>query len=350
MTKRLAASGVWTALVTPFTASGEFDASAYAQLLDYQLGSGVTGLVPCGTTGESPTLSWEEHGAAVALAVRRAQGRALVMAGTGSNNTAEAIDGARDAWSRGADAALLVDCYYNGPSSLELRTEYYERVLEAVPELPLVPYVIPTRTGCALLAEDLALLHHLDPVRIPAVKSATGDVSRMRQDRALAGPALSILSGDDDMTLTMMRDESIGATGVISVMSNILPQAIRDMCDQACTDAGVELARQLAPLFQCVGVTVESTRILPSGRAVTVQDRFRNPAAVKTMMAGLGMLQPVMRRPLGCMTQAAVQRCRTALATVYESRPEWFEPIEAAFDVQVGRRLRDDEIWRALGR
>ena len=268
MTERFAASGVWTALVTPFTASGEFDATTYAQLLEYQLASGITGLVPCGTTGESPTLSWEEQGAAVALAVRRAHGRALVMAGTGSNSTREAIDGTRDAWSRGADAALLVDCYYNGPSSLELRTEYYERVLEAVPEIPLVPYIIPSRTGCALLAEDLAFLHQLDPVRVPATKSATGDVTRMRQDRLLAGPSLSVLSGDDELTLAMMRDPEIGAVGVVSVMSNILPHVLREMCATALTDSGVEVARQLTPLFQCVGINVDNVRRLPSGKSI----------------------------------------------------------------------------------
>jgi 4-hydroxy-tetrahydrodipicolinate synthase len=350
MTDRFDTKGVWTALVTPFSSDGEFDATAYARLLEYQLASGVDGLVPCGTTGESPTLSWEEHGAAVALAVRRASGRAKVMAGSGSNNTHEAINGTRDAWSRGADAALLVDCYYNGPSSLELRTEYYERILNAVPELPIVPYVIPGRTGCALGAEDLAMLHHLDPTRVPAVKSATGDLSRMRRDRAVAGDGLQILSGDDELTLTMMCDPEIRACGVISVMSNILPKAVVELHRAAHTEGASAIEASLKPLFECVGVLVKNTRRLANGVQVEVSDKFRNPAPVKTMMAGLGMIGPVSRAPLGKMTQNAVDKCRSALIAVYERRPDWFAPLGAAFEVDVNARLRDDAVWRGLGR
>lgn len=350
MTNSIDTTGVWTALVTPFSSDGEFDATAYSRLLEYQLASGIHGLVPCGTTGESPTLSWEEHGAAVALSVRRASGRAKVMAGSGSNSTHEAINGTRDAWSRGADAALLVDCYYNGPSSLELRTEYYERVLNAVPELPIVPYIIPGRTGCALGPEDLALLHHLDPSRVPAVKSATGDLVRMRRDRAVAGESLQILSGDDELTLTMLRDPEIKACGVISVMSNILPGAMVELHRAAHTPDADAIENALKPLFECVGVVVKNLRRLPNGESLEVSDKFRNPAPVKTMMAGLGMIGPVSRAPLGKMTHNAVERGRAALTAVYERRPEWFTALSAAFEVDVGARLRNDAIWRALGR
>lgn len=347
------ARGAFTALVTPFTPSGELDSRAYAQLLEFQLAEGIDGLVPCGTTGESPTLSWEEHGAAVALAVRLAEGRAQVLAGTGSNNTDEAIAGTRDAWSRGANGALLVDCYYNGPSSLELRTEYYERILAAVPELPIVPYVIPGRTGCALASADLALLHLQEPARVPAVKSATGDLEHMRQDRALAGPTLAILSGDDELTLPMMRDPSIAASGVISVMSNLAPRAVAELCRaQASGDSARagELASQLAPLFEQCTCKVSNTRSLPGGRSVTVQDRFRNPVPIKTMMAGLGMLGRTLRAPLGLMTAPAVQKCRDALTRVHAESPALLAPVEAVFGVSVSQRLADDGVWSALVR
>lgn len=350
MTDRLNIAGVWTALVTPFSTDGEFDATTYSRLLDFQLGAGVDGLVPCGTTGESPTLSWEEHGAAVALAVRRAAGRAKVMAGSGSNSTHEAIDGTRDAWSRGADAALLVDCYYNGPSSLELRTEYYERILSAVPELPLIPYVIPGRTGCALGAEDLAILHQLDPARVPGVKSATGDLTRMRRDRLLAGTSLQILSGDDELTLSMMRDPEIACCGVISVISNLLPSAVVELVRHAQGRESAALQAALKPLFDCVTVVVENTRRLPNGETIAVADKFRNPTAIKTMMAGLGMLEPVARAPLGKMTRNAVEKCRTAIRAVYASRPDWFAPVSAAFEVDVEARLHDDSVWHSLAR
>jgi 4-hydroxy-tetrahydrodipicolinate synthase len=351
MTPRFQPKGAWTALVTPFTASGEFDAHGYARLVEFQLHQGIFGLVPCGTTGESPTLSWEEQGTAVALAVRMAEGRAGVLAGTGSNSTQEAIEGTRDAWSRGVSAALLVDCYYNGPSSLELRREYYERVLAAVPELPIVPYVIPGRTGCMLGSEDLALLHLQDPVRVPAVKSATGDIEHMKRDRECAGPSLAVLSGDDELTLGMMRDPAIGASGVISVIANIAPRAVTQMCDavlakdSATADA---IHRALSPLFALVTFKNDGERVLPGGRRLATVDKFRNPGPVKTMMAGLGMLNSSLRPPLGPMTASAVARIRQAVATVQANNPEILAPIETAFDVSIKARLADDQIWSSL--
>jgi 4-hydroxy-tetrahydrodipicolinate synthase len=353
MTSSFVPNGAWTALVTPFTPAGEFDSHGYTRLLEFQLHEGIQGLVPCGTTGESPTLSWEEQGAAVALAVRLARGKALVLAGAGSNNTQEAIDGTRDAWSRGADAALLVDCYYNGPSSLELRTEYYERILQAVPELPIVPYVIPGRTGCALGSEDLALLHLADPVRVPAVKSATSDLVQMRRDRALAGASLGILSGDDELTLQMMRDPEISACGVISVMANLAPRAVSQLCaaeargDRAAADA---LNRALGPLFELVTCKVKGERTLPNGTKLEVLDRFRNPVPVKMMMAGLGMTSACLRPPLGLMTRSAVAACRAALQRTHRATPQILEPIEQAFGVKIEQRLKDDSVWSSLVR
>ena len=205
--------GLWTALVTPFSTDRQVDHDAFRRLIEFQVEEGVDGVLPCGTTGESPTLSWQEHDAVVEAAVRAVENRVAVLAGTGSNNTREAVRATQQAKDVGATAALLVDCYYNGPSSLELRTEYYERILEKVEDIPVVPYVIPGRSGCALSAADLAVLHLNDPKRVPAVKQATGDLERMRLDRQLAGPALSILSGDDELTLTMIRDKEIGACG-----------------------------------------------------------------------------------------------------------------------------------------
>jgi 4-hydroxy-tetrahydrodipicolinate synthase len=351
MTSRFQPRGAWTALVTPFTPHGDFDARAYTRLLEFQLAEGIDGLVPCGTTGESPTLSWEEQGAAVALAVRLADGRAGVLAGTGSNSTQEAIDGTRDAWSRGASAALLVDCYYNGPSSLELRREYYERVLEAVPELPIVPYVIPGRTGCILGSEDLAILHASDPVRVPAVKSATGDLAHMRRDRECAGETLQILSGDDELTSGMMRDPAIKASGVISVMANIAPRAVADLCRAEAAgeiETASALNRALTPLFALVTCKTHNPRTLPGGREVQVQDRFRNPVPVKTMMMGLGMVDRALRPPLGLMTAPAVATCRAALLQVQTESPHVLAPIAAAFDVNIERRLRDDNLWSQL--
>jgi 4-hydroxy-tetrahydrodipicolinate synthase len=342
------AGGLWTALATPFRDDGSVDLETFRRLVRFQIDQGATGIVPCGTTGESPTLDENEHDALVRVSVEEARGRVGVLAGTGSNNTEEAIRATRGAREQGATAALLVDCYYNGPSSLELRTEYYERVLEAVSDIPIVPYIIPGRTGCALGAEDLAILHCADPARVPAVKEATGDLERMRRDRELAGDSLAILSGDDDLTLPMMTDPKIRASGVISVMGNIVPGALAEMVASAAsgdTARASAIANSIAPLFKIIGITVSSTRKLPNGREVVAQDKFRNPVPLKTLMAGLGMIRPRVRRPLGAMTPAAIAICRDALREVWRSSPEVLRPIEQAFGVRIEERLASDSAW-----
>ena len=345
--------GLWTALVTPFSSDLQVDHDGFRRLIEFQVEEGVDGVLPCGTTGESPTLSWREHDAVVDAAVRAVENRVAVLAGTGSNNTQEAIRATKQAKESGATAALLVDCYYNGPSSLELRTEYYERILDKVEDIPVVPYVIPGRSGCALSAADLAVLHLNDQKRVPAVKQATGDLERMRLDRKLAGSALSILSGDDELTLTMMRDEEIRACGVISVLSNLVPGAIGGMIRAQAADDGDEtdrLASALAPILQLVTCTVTAVRTLPNGQSVEVTDKFRNPVPVKTMMAGLGMLSSAKRAPLGRMSSTAVAQCREALREVHRADPGILGPIEEAFDIRIDQRLGDDGVWSALAR
>lgn len=345
--------GAWTALATPFSDRGAVDNAALHRLVDFQVAEGIDGVLPCGTTGESPTLSWQEHDAVIEQAIKAADGRVGALAGTGSNNTKEAIRASEHARDVGADAVLLVDCYYNGPSSLELRTEYYERILSGVTDIPIVPYIIPGRSGCELSAGDLALLHLVDPVRVPAVKEATGDLDRMRLERRLAGPSLAILSGDDDMTVAMMNDPEIGCAGVISVISNIAPGAISAMVRAQGRGDAQEVARvveALAPILKLVGCEVTSTRTLPNGQTTEVADKFRNPVPVKTMMAGLGMCAPVFRRPLGKMNRAAVDQCREALKQVHLTDKRILSPIEEAFDVRIDQRLGDDAVWAGLSR
>ncbi|HYF50418.1 MAG TPA: 4-hydroxy-tetrahydrodipicolinate synthase [Planctomycetota bacterium] len=347
------AEGVWTALVTPFEKSGKFDSAAFKRLIEFQIVQGITGLVPTGTTGESPTLSWDEHNQAVEECIVYAKDRVGILAGCGSNCTDEAIDATRHARTAGAAAALIVDCYYNGPSSLELRTEYYEQIAEWVPDIPIVPYVIPGRTGTALNAEDLSILFATKPNRFPAVKEATGDLARMRQDRALCGPKFSIMSGDDDMTIAMMEDPAVKAAGVISVMSNIVPGPLTRMVKAAASgdfSGAKSIAAQLDPLFKLVGCKVPGKRTLGDGRVVDVEDRFKNPAPVKTMMAGLGVPVGPCRRPLGKMTKPAVEKCREALRQVFNANPDNLKPLNEAFGTNVEQRLNSDGVWSELAR
>jgi 4-hydroxy-tetrahydrodipicolinate synthase len=274
---------------------------------------------------------------------RVAKDKAVVIAGTGSNSTKEALRGTKHAAEVGAQAVLLVDCYYNGPSSLELRTQYYEVIAKAFRKTFVVPYVIPGRTGCKLEVEDLALLHrHFKNVR--SVKEATADLDRMAKTRTLLGEDFDILSGDDDKTFEMMTRPDIRSSGVISVMSNIVPGPLVDMV-RALSEGNLAKANQLKevldPLFKVVTVnTVESYE------GFGVPCKFRNPLPVKTMMKGLGMPSGACRQPLGKMTPKGVDIVRDALKRVYEIDKEILMPIQKFYKINVEERLSNDRHWK----
>ncbi len=342
--------GAYTALVTPFTIDGDVDWLGLDKLVAYQIALGIDGIVACGTTGESPTLNAVEHEQIIETVVKHGRGKVHVMAGIGSNDTAEVIRRAEHARAVGVNSGLVVDCYYNGPSSSELRTEYYGAIMQAAPGLPLVAYVIPGRTGCALSAEDVAILA-AESDALMGVKEATGDLERMARTRELAGDGLAIMSGDDPITLEMMARADIRAQGVISVMTNLFPQAIAQMLRHAHAgdmSRAHAIEKQLAPVFGLVGITVLNDRSLPNGQTAVVQDKYRNPLPVKTMMAGLGMPSGPCRRPLGRMGTEGVQMARKALQQMQAESPELLEPIATFFDVDVAARLRDDAVWEAL--
>ncbi len=356
--------GAWTALVTPFTPHDRVARAEFERLVEFQVGQGITGLVPTGTTGESPTLTWPEHNHVIEATVRLSRGKCFVLAGTGSNSTEEALRGSHHAMEAGAHGVLLVDCYYNGPSSLELRREYHGVIAAACPDAMVVPYIIPGRTGCAMSPEDLALLAQEHP-NVRAVKEATGDLKRMAHTRSLVGDAFAIVSGDDDLTPTMMTDPAIRASGVISVVSNVVPAAVQAMVAAFAAGRageGERLATALKPLFGIVTVSVDNTRTLPRPSAtrnpkletrnssveVVVRDKFRNPLAIKTLMRGLGMVQGGCRKPLGRMTAAGVAVVRRAAQSVWKHNPEILSPIESAFGVSLSARLADDALWASL--
>ena len=342
--------GAWTAMVTPFTPDGQVDRDGLARNIEFQIEQGISGLVPTGTTGESPTLPWEEHNLVVDLTVKTAAGRRPVMAGTGSNSTQEAMRGTGHAAEVGADAALLVDCYYNGPSSLELRLEYHAVVAKANPGIGIVPYVIPGRTTTALSVEDLAILAS-ECLNVIAVKEATGDLERMARTREMLGPDFAIMSGDDDLTFEMMTAGAIRADGVVSVMSNIVPGAVEAMVRNVLDGqmaAATALADALKPLFGVVTVKCDDERQLPNGATVIVSDKFRNPLAIKTLMNALGMPAGPTLAPLGRLTLKAVEIVRAAALATWQNDPSLFEPIEKTFDVNVEERLHDAGRWAGL--
>src|SRR4030066_1009428 len=216
--------GCWTAMVTPFNRKGEVDFEGLEKNVRFQIENGAN-LIPTGTTGASPTLDWREHDRVITKTVKLAKGKAFVMAGTGSNSTKEALRGTKHAMEVGAQGALLMDCYYNGPSSLELRTQYYEVIARAFRKAFIMPYVIPGRTDTKLEVEDLTILHRKFK-NVRSVKEATGDLERMAKTRTLCGEDFDILSGDDDKTFDMMVRKDIRATGGDSGTSIIVPGPI----------------------------------------------------------------------------------------------------------------------------
>ena len=245
----------------------------------------------------------------------------------------------------GVDAALLVDPYYNGPSSLEIRREYVAPVAKKFPQIQIIPYVIPGRTGAQLLPEDLALLHK-QYANMSTVKEATGNIENMKRTRECCGEDFTILSGDDDMTFTIMTDPVIKASGVISVASNIAPRAVHEMTtllNQGKQAEAEKLMVALKPLFGIV--TVKTQEETPYG-AVTC--RARNPLATKTLMAILGIPVGPCRPPLGKMTKNGIEVVLDVGRTVWKNNPEILKPIADFFDVDIEARLYDESILAAL--
>jgi 4-hydroxy-tetrahydrodipicolinate synthase len=337
-------SGCYTAIATPYK-DDAVDYDGLDKLVEFQIQNEITGILAVGTTGESPVLTWDEHNKVIETVANKTKGKCICIAGTGSNNTAESLEGTKHAAEVGADAVLLVDPYYNGPSSLEIRREYVAPIATAFPDIDVIPYVIPGRTGAQLLPEDLAILHESYP-NVSTVKEATADLDNMRKTRKCCGDDYTILSGDDGMTYQMMVDPMIKASGTISVASNVAPKALTDMVrllNEGNQSEAKTLMLKLEPLFALV--TVKTTENTPYGEVVC---RARNPVAYKALMAILGMPAGGCRPPLGKMTRNGINVVLEAARKVYTSSPEILLPIEEFFNVDIGQRLENPENWADL--
>jgi 4-hydroxy-tetrahydrodipicolinate synthase len=337
--------GCYTALITPMLKSRKVDLEGLKALVNFQVSQGVRGILAMGTTGESPTLTWEEHNQVIEKVHEYNAGKSLTIAGTGSNCTYESLKGTEHAYDIGIRTVLLVDPYYNGPSSLEIRQEYIAPMAERFPDVQIIPYVIPGRTGTQLLPQDLAILHS-QYSNVKAVKEATGDLENMKLTRKLCGEDFDILSGDDDKTFSMMTDGMIKASGVISVTSNIAPAAVQKMATlilEGRLGEAEKLSDALKPLFQIVAVkTVVETRF---GEVVV---KARNPLPYKSLMNILGMPAGPPRQPLGKMTKKGLHIVLDATRKVYENTPEMLRPIENFFNVDLSQRLYNEKFWKGL--
>ncbi|MBI5642571.1 MAG: 4-hydroxy-tetrahydrodipicolinate synthase [Deltaproteobacteria bacterium] len=273
-------TGSITALVTPFR-DGKLDEAALKRLIEFQIENGTNGLVPCGTTGESATLSYEEHNSVIELTIKTAARRVPVIAGTGSNSTAETIQLTEHAKKSGADAALLITPYYNKPTQQGLY-EHYKKVAESV-DIPIILYNVPGRTSVNMLPETVARLSGIK--NIVGIKEATGDLKQVSDIIELSREGFVVLSGDDFTTLPLL---AIGGHGVISVTSNIAPKEMSGMVSaffSGRTDDAKELHFKLQSLHRVMFIET-------------------NPIPVKTALAVMGMIEEEFRLPLTRMSDA----------------------------------------------
>ena len=283
-------TGSFVALVTPVR-DGKVDEAKLRELVELHAANGTDGLVPCGTTGESPTLSHDEHRRVVEVVVDAARKRMKVLAGTGSNSTSEAIELTRHAERAGADGALVVNPYYNKPTQEGLY-RHFRAVAESV-AIPIVVYNIQSRTAVNIETATMARLVK-DVKNIKGVKEASGSLDQMSQVIAACGPGFSVLSGDDNLTLPLM---AIGGHGVISVIANLVPRETADMV-HAALEGDFKRAREL------------HYRLFPLARAAFLET---NPIPIKEAMAMAGMLEPELRLPMCRMSDANRETLRGIL-------------------------------------
>ncbi|MBI2394626.1 MAG: 4-hydroxy-tetrahydrodipicolinate synthase [Deltaproteobacteria bacterium] len=275
--------GAFTALCTPFDSNLRVDDAALDRLVDAQLAGGIAGIVPCGTTGESPTLDDEEHIGVIAKVVKRVNKRCPVIGGTGSNSTREAIALSKKAVEVGVDAVMIVMPYYNKPTQTGL-IEHVKQVAAAVEGTPIVMYNVPGRTASDLLPESVEAICAAAP-NVVAIKEATGNILRAQELHRRLGDRLTVLSGDDALTLGMM---ACGARGVISVTSNIFPRQVQQVCELALAGKWDEAKKAHLAL-----VPVHDAMFIES-----------NPGPVKSALVAAGLLGPYVRPPLAMPSEA----------------------------------------------
>lgn len=284
-------SGCYVAIVTPFTANNTIDEEGLRHNLDFLIEQGVAGVVPCGTTGESATLSWDEHNRVVDIALEHTRGKVHVIAGAGSNNTAEAIMAASHAHKSGAETILCITPYYNKPTQEGL-FQHFKQIALSVP-VELVLYNVPGRTGVNLMPETVERLCEFS--NIVAIKEASGNLVQISEIHRRCGDRLIILSGDDALTLPIL---ACGGKGVISVVGNIVPQNM----------VALVKAFQSGNMAQALAIHDE---LLPLSNAMFIET---NPIPVKTAMNHIGLSAGPMRLPLCAMSSANIQALLAVMA------------------------------------
>jgi len=284
MSKKIVFRGCYVAICTPFKADGSLDEAGLRSNVDFLISNGVAGIVPCGTTGESATLSWDEHKRVVEIVIEQAAGKVQVVAGAGSNNTTEAVEATKFAKKAGADAVMSITPYYNKPSQ-----EGLYRHFKAVAEvgMPMLVYNVPGRTGVNMLPETVERL--CDIPQVVAIKEASGNITQISDIHRRCGDRLAVLSGDDGMTLPVL---ACGGVGIVSVIGNIVPGKMSKMVDlyfKGDHAGALKLHEELLPLSQIVFIDT-------------------NPVPVKACMNDLGLAAGPVRLPLAPMSDATMEK------------------------------------------
>jgi len=281
--------GAMVAIVTPFK-NNQVDEKALRELIEFQIANGTDGIVPCGTTGESATLSHEEHDRVIEITIDAVKKRVPVIAGTGSNNTAEALRLTKHAYDAGADGALIVCPYYNRPTQEGLY-QHFKTIAESVP-IPIIPYNIPGRTGVNLMPEMVAKLAKI--INIVGIKEASGSIKQMSDVINLCGNDFSVLSGDDLFTLPLL---AIGGTGIISVISNVAPADMAGLVDAFTAGDMIRakaLHHKMSALIDALFIEV-------------------NPIPVKAALALMGKIEYEYRLPLCKMAEANFEKLKKVM-------------------------------------
>lgn len=281
--------GSFVAIITPFK-NGEIDVGKLKELIDFLIQNGSAGIVPCGTTGESATLSHEEHKKVIKIVIEHTAGRAKVIAGTGSNNTAEAIELTKFAYDAGADGALLITPYYNKPTPKGLYSHFKEIAKNVA--LPIILYNVPGRTGVNMLPETVAQLAKIE--NIVGIKEASGNIQQVQEIIRLCREDFVVLSGEDALTFPML---CLGAKGVISVVANLVPHYVSEMVKEY-ENGNFIKARELHYF------------LLPLMNAMFLET---NPIPVKTSLAMMGIASDEMRLPLTEMGEENKEKLRKIL-------------------------------------
>ncbi len=282
--------GSIVAIVTPFK-DGKIDEKKLKSLVEFQIKNKTSGIVPCGTTGESATLSWAEHERVIEIVIEATAKRVPVIAGTGSNSTEEALMLTKQAAKSGADATLHVSPYYNRPTQKGLYL-HFKAVAECA-DIPVILYNIASRTGVNIEPETIAKLAR-DCKNIVAVKEASGSLDQMSRIKALCPPDFTLISGDDSLTLPVM---AIGGTGIISVVANIVPKDVANMVE-AFEKGNLKKAQEI------------HYKLLPLIKAMFIET---NPIPVKTAMGLMKMCEPDLRLPMCSMSEDNLERVKKAL-------------------------------------